>query len=163
MDIRPLGMTRPQLWPWLLDQSFSIFLISMTPLLHIPFIIYYSSPSFFAVKTENQDQTTADLRVSVWLRHPCPINLRPKSNTKRCPHLEVTLLLHWKVILILFRTCFHFSYLQNINCLFLPSFYVLWYFIFIYVSTSLRDAAQIGDAVIYLQLHIRDAALIWVL
>ena len=94
MDIRPLGMTRPQLWPWLLDQSFSIFLISMTPLLHIPFIVYYYSPSFFAVKTENQDQTTADLRVSVWLRHPCPINLRPKSNTKRCPHLEVTLLLH---------------------------------------------------------------------
>ena len=28
------------------------------------------------------------------------------------------------------------------------------------VSTSLRDAAQIGDAVIYLQLQIRDASLI---
>ena len=113
-------MTRPQLWPWLLDQSSSIFLISMTPLLHIPFIIHYSSPSFFAVKTENQDQTTADLRVSVWLRLPCLINLRPKFNTKQCPHLEVILLLHWKVFVYIF------VYKIMSNCLF---FYLILYFL----------------------------------
>ena len=120
-------MTRPQLWPWLLDQSSSIFLISMTPPLlgSISLLLLLFLFFFFAVMTENQDQTTADLRVSVWLRPPWPINLSPKANTKRCPHLEVTLLLHWKVFVYYY--IFRSICLQNDNCLF---FTIVIFFIF---------------------------------